>query len=58
MVVCYTDVYYKEKQFDETVQRVEIYYKMIGHIDLPEMSRAKLESYAKSFGINKKDCIA
>lgn len=51
-------VYNKEKQFGETVQRVEIYYKMIGHIDLPQISRSKLEAYSECLGNKKTDRIA
>jgi len=43
-------VHHKEQQFGETVQRVEIYYKMIGHVELPKMSKAQKESYVRSFG--------
>lgn len=32
-------VYHREKIGNEMVQRVDIYYKMIGHIELPQMSR-------------------
>ena len=51
-------VYNKEKQFGETVQRVEIYYKMIGHIELPQISRSKLEAYSEYLGNKKTDRIA
>ena len=51
-------VYNKEKRFGETVQRVEIYYKMIGHIELPQISRSKLEEYSECLGNKKTDRIA
>ena len=48
-------VHHKEQLFGETVQKVEIYYKMIGFIDLPEMSKSQKESYLKCFGKNEKE---
>lgn len=48
-------VHHREQRFGEMVQDVEIYYKMIGYIELPEMSRAEQESYIKSFGIKEID---
>ncbi|MDL2287120.1 recombinase family protein [Eubacteriales bacterium OttesenSCG-928-G02] len=46
-------VHHKEQLFGETVQRVEIYYKMIGFVELPELSKSEKESCLKSFGISK-----
>ena len=43
-------VYHRENIGGETVQRVDIYYKMIGHIELPQMSRKEMNSYQKAFG--------
>lgn len=43
-------VYHKEQQFGETVQRVEIYYKMIGYVELPQMSKSEKKSLALAFG--------
>lgn len=43
-------VHHKEQVFGEMVQQVEIYYKLIGYIELPEMSKAERESYMQSFG--------
>lgn len=43
-------VYHRENIGGETVQRVDIYYKMIGHIELPQMSRKEMASYQKAFG--------
>lgn len=43
-------MYHREKIGNEMVQRVDIYYKMIGHIELPQMSRKEMDSYQKSFG--------
>ena len=43
-------VHHREKLFGEMVQKVEIYYKMIGYVELPEMSESEEESLMKSFG--------
>ena len=43
-------VHHKEKRFGVMEQDVEIYYKMIGYIELPEMSEAEKQSYIQSFG--------
>ena len=48
-------VHHKEKVFGEMVQKVEIYYKMIGYVELPEMSKTEKESYLKIFGRNEID---
>lgn len=42
-------VHHRELLFGETVQKVEIYYKMIGYIELPYMSQKEKDSYLKSF---------
>ena len=51
-------VHHKEKVFGETIQRVEIYYKMIGQVQIPKFSRPEKDSYKKSFGRTKKEQIA
>lgn len=43
-------VHHRVKRFGQMEQDVEIYYKMIGYVELPEMSKAEKESYAKIFG--------
>jgi len=48
-------VHHKEQLFGETVQKVEIYYKMIGYVELPEMSKTEKESYLKCFGKNEQE---
>ena len=47
-------VHHKEKIFGETIQRVEIYYKMIGQVQIPKLSRSQKDGYKKSFGRTKK----
>jgi len=48
-------VHHRENVFGEMMQKVEIYYKMIGYVELPEMSRQEKESYMKSFGYTEAD---
>ena len=43
-------VYHREQIGGQTVQKVEIYYKMIGYVELPHMSRAAEQSYLAAFG--------
>lgn len=47
-------VHHREQIRDETVQKVEIYFKMIGFVELPDMSGARKENYARCFS-RKKD---
>ena len=42
----------------ETIQRVEIYYKIIGQVQIPKLSRSERDSYKKSFVCTKKEQIA
>ena len=51
-------VHHKEKVLGETIQRVEIYYKMIGQVQIPKFSRPEKDSYKKSFERTKKEQIA
>ena len=51
-------VHHREKLFGEMVQEVEIYYKMVGYVELPEMSKAEKDSFMKSFGRQESDKIA
>ncbi len=46
-------VYHREQVFGETVQKVEIYYKMIGHVELPQLSRPQQEAFQQAFGREK-----
>jgi len=46
-------VHHKEKRLGVMEQDIEIYYKMIGYIELPEMSEAEKQSYIQSFGREK-----
>ena len=42
-------VHHREKVFGETIQKVEIYYKMIGYIELPELSKSEKRSLKIAF---------
>lgn len=47
-------VHHREQLFKETVQKVELYYKMIGYVELPHMSHSEKESYLKGFSRTQK----
>ena len=32
------------------MQRVDIYYKMIGHVELPHMTKKEKDAYLEAFG--------
>ena len=51
-------VHHRELLFGETVQKIEIYYKMIGFVELPSMSKPEKENYLKCFSRKKKDRTA
>ena len=42
-------VHHRENLYGEMVQKVEIYYKMIGFVELPHMSKAEKENYIRCF---------
>ena len=50
-------VHHREEIIGETIQKVEIYYRMIGHIEIPKMSKLERESYMKNFGRKKEEQI-
>ena len=43
-------VHHREKVYGEQVQRVEIYYKMVGYVELPLLTKDEKESLMVSFG--------
>ena len=51
-------VHHREEIFGEKVQKIEIYYKMIGRVQIPKRSRSQKDSYKKSFGRTKKEQVA
>ncbi len=48
-------VHHREERFGETVQKVEIFYKMIGKVELPEMDSEEKERYLRCFGREKSE---
>ena len=46
-------VHHREQIHGDTVQKVEIYYKMIGFVTLPDMSGARKENYVRCFSRKK-----
>lgn len=48
-------VHHREKQGKETVQQVDIYYRFIGHVELPKLSKPQREAYLLSFGREKEE---
>ena len=53
-----TVVHHREEVFGEKVQKIEIYYKMIGQVQIPKLSRSQKDGYKKYFGRTKKEQIA
>lgn len=51
-------VHHREKIMGEITQKVEIYYKMIGHVEIPKMTKSERESLIKNFGRKKGEQIA
>ena len=51
-------VHHREEIMGETIQKVEIYCRMIGHIEIPRISKLEKESYIKNFGRKKEEQIA
>ncbi|MDR2525228.1 MAG: DUF4368 domain-containing protein [Oscillospiraceae bacterium] len=43
-------VHHRAKEQGVMMQRVEIYYKMVGHVTVPHWSRAQQERFQASFG--------
>ena len=51
-------VHHREQVYREMVQRVEIYYKMIGFVELPSMSKSQKENYVRCFSRIKENRTA
>ncbi len=47
-----------ESIMTETTQQIEIYYKTIGRIEIPHITKSELQSLIRSFGRKKEECIA
>ena len=50
-------VHRREEVFGEKVQKIEIYYKIIGQVQIPKLSWSQKDGYKKSFG-HKKEQMA
>ena len=48
-------VYHRENIHGEMVQRVEIYYKMIGFVELPNMTKSQRDNYVRCFSRTKEN---
>ena len=51
-------IHHREEIMGETIQKIEIYYKMIGYIEIPHIARSKHQSLLRSFGRKKEERIA
>lgn len=51
-------VYHREEIMGETIQKIEIYYRMIGHIEIPHITKSEHQSLIRSFGRKKEERIA
>lgn len=51
-------VHHREEIFGETVQKVEIFYKLIGQVKIPKLSKKEESQFIKYFGRSKKDKVA
>jgi hypothetical protein len=49
------DVYHRETEGLDRIQRVDIYYRIIGKVRIPKMSAEERERMMKSFGRNRKE---
>jgi hypothetical protein len=49
-------VYHRENIHGEQVQNIEIHYKMIGHVNIPSISKIEAKKLEKCFG--RKSSIA
>ena len=47
-------VHHREEVCEEKVQKIESYYKMIGHIEIPKMSKYEKKSLIKIFWTKKR----
>ena len=51
-------VHHRTQEFGQTVQDVEIFYRFIGYIELPEMSQSEIERLQQAFGKEPSSKIA
>ena len=51
-------VHHREEIFGETVQKVEIFYKLLGQVKIPKLSKKEESQYVKCFGRSNKEKVA
>ena len=51
-------VHHREEIMGETIQQIEIYYKMIGHVEIPHIKKSERQKLIENFGRKKEERIA
>ena len=51
-------VRHREEIMGETIQQIEIYYKMIGHVEIPHIKKSERQNLIENFGRKKEERIA
>jgi len=51
-------VHHREEVMGETVQQIEIYYKMIGHVEIPHIKKSERQNLIENFGRKNEERIA
>lgn len=51
-------VHHREEIMGETIQQIEIYYKMIGHVEIPHIKKSERQNLIENFGRKKEERIA
>ena len=51
-------VHHREEIMGETIQKIKIYYRIIGHIEIPHIIKSEHQSLIRSFGRKKEERIA
>ncbi len=51
-------VQHREEIMGETIQQIEIYYKMIGHVEIPHIKKSERQNLIENFGRKKEERIA
>lgn len=51
-------IHHREEIMGETVQQIEIYYKMIGHVEISHIKKSERQNLIENFGRKKEERIA
>lgn len=51
-------IHHREEVMGETIQQIEIYYKMIGHVETPHIKKSERQNLIENFGRKKEERIA